>query len=184
MTSPAFIGIVIDALQQLNIPYMLVGSFSTNFYGTPRSTKDADFVVQLDASALRSLELSLGSDFEFDRQMTFETVTSTMRYRVRHKATAFMIELFELSSDAHDQSRFGRRVEVPFAGRKAFLPTPEDVIVTKLRWSRHGQRAKDLEAAENVLLAQRGTLDLAYIRSWCDQHGTRDLFEDLLKKLP
>ena len=37
---------VIDALQALDIPYILVGSLASNLYGIPRSTKDADFSVQ------------------------------------------------------------------------------------------------------------------------------------------
>ena len=51
---------VVKALESVRIPYMIVGSFSSNAYGIPRSTKDADFVVQLgDAPlppALRALE--------------------------------------------------------------------------------------------------------------------------------
>jgi len=34
---------VIDALQALDIPYILVGSLASSLYGIPRSTKDADF---------------------------------------------------------------------------------------------------------------------------------------------
>lgn len=47
MTSDEAVIAVVDALDSLSIPYMVVGSFSTNLYGLPRSTKDADFVVQL-----------------------------------------------------------------------------------------------------------------------------------------
>ena len=32
---------VIDALQALDVPYILVGSLASNLYGIPRSTKDA-----------------------------------------------------------------------------------------------------------------------------------------------
>lgn len=52
-------------------------------------------------------------------------------------------------------------------------------MVTKLRWSLRGQRDKDVDDVRNVLALQAGKLDLAYIRSWCDQHGTRSLFEQL-----
>jgi hypothetical protein len=184
MTAPEIVSAVIDALNQLSIPHMLVGSFSTNFYGTPRSTKDADFVCQIDHKVLNPLASLLGPDFELDRQMSFETITATMRYRLHHRASAFMIELFELSPDPHDQMRFSRRVKTLFAGQDAFVPLPEDVIITKLRWSKRGQRAKDVEDVRNVLTIQSGKLDLPYIRHWCDQHATRDLFERLLQAVP
>ena len=38
---------VIEALEATDIPYMVVGSFSSNYYGISRSTKDADLVVEL-----------------------------------------------------------------------------------------------------------------------------------------
>ena len=38
MTNNEAVIAVIDALNELGIPYTLVGSYATNFYGVPRST--------------------------------------------------------------------------------------------------------------------------------------------------
>ena len=46
---------VIDALEACSIPYMLVGSYSSNVYGVERSTQDADFVVELVEGAIGEL---------------------------------------------------------------------------------------------------------------------------------
>lgn len=51
---------VIRSLDQLGIPYMLVGSYSSNFYGQPRMTKDADFVLQLPNDQIAALASLLG----------------------------------------------------------------------------------------------------------------------------
>jgi hypothetical protein len=37
-------------LDEVQVPYMLVGSFSSNLYGRERGTKDADFVVTIESS--------------------------------------------------------------------------------------------------------------------------------------
>jgi hypothetical protein len=55
------------------------------------------------------------------------------------------------------------------------------VIVQKLRWYSLKSRPKDLLDAVNVLAVQFGRLDLDYIRQWADRHGSRQLFERLLK---
>lgn len=81
--------------------------------------------------------------------------------------------MFLLSSDVNDQERFRRRRCVGIAGRQTFVPTAEDVVITKLRWSRQGRRPKDISDATNVIAAQTGTLDWPYIERWCDLHGTR-----------
>ena len=39
---------LLAVLNRLSIPYMLVGSYSSNIYGIPRMTMDADLVLQLD----------------------------------------------------------------------------------------------------------------------------------------
>jgi hypothetical protein len=41
---------VIRVLQTHEIPYMLVGAFSSNAYGYPRATKDADIVIRWEAT--------------------------------------------------------------------------------------------------------------------------------------
>ena len=102
-----------------------------------------------------------------------------MREIITHPSTAFTVELFHLSDEAHDQSRFARRIQRDFDGERAWLPTPEDVVITKLRWSKHGQRAKDLDDVREVLAVQN-QLDLPYIRHWCDHFKSRDLFERIL----
>ncbi len=171
---------LIDAFEKVGVSYMLVGSYSSNYYGRPRSTKDADFVVQIDSKQFADVAAAIGGDFRVDSQMSFESVTMTMRYIIDHPSSAFKIELFILSNDPHDQSRFLRRRQVEFENKLAWLPAAEDVIVTKLRWSKEGRRAKDVEDVKKILSVRAAQLDLPYIRQWTDQHGTRDLFEKLL----
>ena len=55
-----------------------------------------------------------------------------------------------------------------------------DVIISKLRWSKCGNRQKDVDDARSVLAVQQGNLDVAYIRDWCDRHGTCELLVNLL----
>ena len=64
-----------DALDAGEIPYLLVGSLSSNYYGVPRSTEDADFVVHLGETRIAELIDRLGPRFRLNRQMSFETVS-------------------------------------------------------------------------------------------------------------
>src|SRR5262245_10225711 len=111
--------------------------------------------------------------------MSFESVTGTPRYTFQFTEFPFEIELFLLSDDPHDQERFGRRRKVTTQQGEAFLPTPEDIVVTKLRWGRHLARRKDLDDVRNVLSVQASTLDWEYVHRWCDAHGTRELLDQI-----
>jgi len=171
---------VIDALNASGVNYMLVGSYSTNVYGIPRSTKDADFVLQHAGDITPALYKSLGNDFKIDPQLRFETNTGTFKQELRFIGTPFTVELFRLSDDRFDQSRFGRRVSVKVLGRETFIPTPEDVIIMKIRWFREKDRAD----IRNVLTVQQGKLDWPYIEKWCGEHGTLAKLEEIRRTVP
>ncbi len=172
---------VIAGLDTLGIPYMLVGSLSSNLYGIPRATQDADFVVQLKAGAILNLVKHLGPPFQLDPQMSFETVTATSRFVLHVADNPFSFELFLLSDDAHDRERFARRRSTKVFDRDVFVPTMEDVIVIKLRWSHAGRRTKDLDDVRNVIAVQGDRIDWDYVTSWCDRHGTRELLDGVRK---
>ena len=171
---------VADALSASGISYMLAGSFSSNYSGIPRSTKDADFVVELRGGVGADFMTQLGADFKADPQLSFETNTGTYRQLIQHDQSPFKVELFLLSNDPHDQERFRRRVKIDVFERQLWLPTPEDVIVMKLRWA----RARDKDDVRAVMGVQRGKLDWTYIEQWCDRHGTRTRLEEIRRTVP
>ncbi len=167
------VGILLDALNGLGVDYMVVGSFSSNRYGVPRATKDADFVLRIQTGQREELFALLPDSFNIDPQVSFEMVTGTWRQIITVPEIPFTIELFELSSDAHDQERFSRRRELTLLGRQAWLPTPEDVVIQKLRWCIGGKRAKDFEDVVAVLGVQgEKRLDWPYVEKWCAIHQT------------
>lgn len=176
--------LVLDALDAEVIEHMLTGALATNFYGIPRTTRDADVVVNLapDPARLHGLVSRLGEGFHLDSQTSFELLTGSTRYTVRVVSTSFEIELFLVTDDPHMQERFRRKIEIAYPGwnRSVWLPTAEDVIVQKLRWA----RSKDLDDARNVIAVQRGLLDWEYIESWCNEHGSRSRLEKILSSLP
>jgi hypothetical protein len=171
---------VAEALEACGIPFLLSGSFASNYYGIPRSTKDADFVLQTPHAVGQAVVKRLGEDFLLDPQLSFETNTGTFRQELRHKHTAFKVELFLLSQDPHDQSRFERRRKVQLRDRRLWLPSPEDVVVTKLRWA----RGKDRDDVRDVMAVQQDKLDWSYIELWCRRHGTLALMEEIQRTLP
>jgi hypothetical protein len=171
----------IDALDKLGVEYMVVGAISSNIYGIPRATKDADIVVQLGNVTVGQIANELGDEFSLDRQLRMEGFTGSIRNNITHIPTGFLIELFRLSSDPHHRERFRRRVRirVPDIDRETWVPTAEDVVIQKLRWA----RPKDLEDVRAVLAVQSGHLDLDYMNCWVDQHGTRSILNTILSSI-
>ncbi len=184
MTSREATLAVIDLLETRGVPYMLVGSLSSNAYGIARSTEDADIVVELGSHSLPDIVRQLGPGFCLDPQLGFETITGTTSHLLRISDIPFTIEFFRLSADPHDQERFRRRVRVHLADRETVVPTAEDVIVTKLRWAVLGKRNKDADDVRDVIAVQGDAIDWDYVHRWCDQHGTREKLDEIRKSIP
>jgi hypothetical protein len=178
------VGVVIAALDGCGIPYILVGSYSTNVYGIPRSTQDADFVIQLGDASIIALGRLLEPSIRIDPQMSFETVTMTRRYVAEVVGTPFKIEFFLLGDDVYQRERFRRRVLVSTLDRQVWLPTPEDVIVTKLHWAVLANRSKDRDDARDVIAVQSDRVDWEYIHNWCERQGTRTLLDEIRASIP
>ena len=63
----------------------------------------------------------------------------------------------------------------------AVLPSPEDVVVFKLRWAVNAGRREDVR---DVIAVQAGFLDWDYICRWTAKHGTRDCLDEILGSIP
>ena len=184
MTADQAVEAIIDALEAVGIPYMIVGSLASNFHGIPRSTRDADFVAELPPGSLQRLADVLPRDLHVPLQGSFEAVTGTTRYLVELVDSPFVCELSVRSDDPHDQERFRRRQRVRLLGRSAVVATAEDTIVTKLRWASEANRVKDREDIRNILTVRGPDLDLAYVDRWSTEHGTTHLLEQIRATVP
>lgn len=184
MTPDAAVVAVLAALDAAAIPYMIVGSLASNFHGIPRSTRDADFVVQLSPDSLQRLEQQLAPGLTLERQGGFEAVTGTLRYLIALADSPFVCELFVLSDDPHDRERFSRRQAATVLTHAAFVATAEDMIVTKLRWAAGAHRSKDRDDIRNILAVQGRGLDWAYLDRWSTAHGTALLLSEIRASVP
>ena len=177
MTSAEVADFVIRALHEVGAPFMVTGSTASIVYSHPRSTADVDFVLENDI-AISEIQTALKPHFIMDPQIGFETKFMTTKYVFLNAETKFKVELFLLSQDPHDQVRFARRLRVMKGELVTYLPTPEDVVIQKLRWG----RSKDKGDVVDVLQVSGEGLDWPYIHAWCERHGTRPLLDELRRE--
>jgi len=164
---------IIAALNDAGLEFMLVGSFSSMYYSFPRSTTDADFVIGTSDWDAQALAKSLGNEFKFDPQLSFETFGGSVKNEIQIEGTPFRIELFRLTDQPFDRARFDRRRKVSLGGDEVWIPTPEDVILQKLTWS----RPKDQEDILGVIAVNHETLDREYLDQWAEELGLTEELE-------
>lgn len=185
MTIEALAAAVIDACEAEGVDHMVTGAFAYSLYGIPRSTKDVDVVLSLaGGEPISKVSARLEKFVQFENQVRFDTLTWGKRLvGTSRESPPFKVELFELFEDPFVLEQFARkrRLLSEQIGRATWLPTPEDVVVQKLRWGRN----KDLDDARDILAVQgTETLDMDYIKNWCARHGTADRLKDALASIP
>jgi hypothetical protein len=93
------------------------------------------------------------------------------------------VDFWLLTDEPFDQSRFSRRREEEALGMRMVVPTPEDVILAKLRWCRMaGGSEKQFGDVLRVYELQHGRLDLGYLEWWVTELGVGDLWERAQKE--
>ena len=161
---------LIDAIDNIGLEYMVVGSLSSNVYGGRHATQDYDLVIE-NNDRIADLSKSLESaDWRMRPVKRFAT-----NYNLFHADSGFEATLFCLTDDEHDRERFLRRLVIDLHNRDISIPTAEDVIVQKLRWA----RAKDRQDVRDILDVQGDALDFDYIHHWCDQHDSLTTLQEI-----
>jgi hypothetical protein len=161
----------IKILEQVEIPYMVTGSFAVNFFGIPRTTHDIDFVVEIRASDAERFASAFPRDFYADADMIRQAVANQSMFNIIDPMSGVKIDFWIVKRNPFDQERFRRRHEQNVFGERVFMPTPEDTIISKLLWYQEAQTDKHLNDARGVWEIQKDALDQDYLDRWVSRLG-------------
>ena len=174
---------VAEVLDELSILYAVTGGTAVYVWGRPRFTADIDIVIQLREKDVECLALAL----EKLSKVSYVD-THTMRWALeRHGEFNFIdgvsgikVDFWVLAEGEFEESQLKRRVGKEVLGRTIFFVSPEDLILSKLRWHKEGGSSRQLEDVESIFRFNK-KLDFRYLRKWAKIHDTIDILESLLK---
>jgi len=150
-------------LEKAGIAYMLTGSLAMSYYARPRMTRDVDLVVALDSGALERLADALGADYHVDADAMRQAVLEARPWNVLHMPSLLKIDLIPLKAGEYRRKEFDRRRQVDLAGIPVWIVTAEDLILSKLEWSRD---SRSEQQRRDVRMLLGGVLDRAYLDEW------------------
>ena len=173
---------VIEALEQLQISYLIGGSLASALHGEPRSTVDADIVADLRLDHAAPLAQALTQEFYVAEETIREAIQTRRSFNVIHLNTGFKVDIFVRKPRPFDDAQFARRTRQIIAtdpDRAAFVASPEDTILAKLEWFRLGGEASDRQWRDvlGILKAQGARLDRAYLSEHSKLLAVADLLE-------
>jgi uncharacterized nucleotidyltransferase DUF6036 len=167
MSVPNVLQKITTALDQAGIPYMLSGSFASAYYGTPRSTQDIDLVIETGPDQLRVFVTSLPShEYYVDLNAALDAYKRQSLFNVIDLATGWKLDFVICKSRSFSKQEFRRRQRVCLDELDLFIASAEDVIISKLEWSRLAQSHRQIDDVTGILRARWDSLDRAYLETW------------------
>ena len=164
---------------------MVTGSVVSSLQGEPRSTHDIDVVIVLEKQAVRGLSQSFDKDvFYINEASMVEAIERQTMFNLIDSMSGNKVDFWLLTDDPFDQARFARRRNAQVLGLDNFyVTTPEDTILSKLRWAKlSGGSEKQLTDAIRVFEMQFDRLDIDYIKHWISQLNVQTQWEQLISR--
>jgi hypothetical protein len=173
---------VIAILEELGVRYHLGGSFASTVHGVPRQTMDADFVLDVNTSAVSLLVDRLRGDFYVDLAVAKDAVARHGSFNAIHLDSGFKIDFFVKGDHDYDDVELERSREVQISvnpPRTALVKSAEDIVLRKLQWFRDGGEVSERQWKDvlGVLVTVGDDLDFGHLRPWAEKLGISDLLE-------
>ncbi len=177
---------ILLTLEQLEVPYVVIGAFAGISYGVTRVTADVDIVVDLGETDVQALsEVYPPPRFHADPEQMYESIRLGIMFNIIDTTAGRKVDLIPLTMEpGYDWALQNRiRRDVPLPGTDSFqawFACPEDVIVGKLMAWREGRSFKHEQDIRDILVAVRlgddaeltAMFDVIRVEQWVEQLGS------------
>jgi len=175
---------IVRLLDETGIEYMITGSVASSMQGEPRSTHDIDIVTAIEKSQASKLtELIMDDKYYMDSESVIKAIDNQKMFNLIDMETGDKIDFWILTDSAFDKSRFSRRIDEEIEGIKVAVSSPEDTILSKLRWAKMtGGSEKQFTDALRIYEVQQEKLDKNYMEQWVKKLRVGELYKRLKKE--
>ena len=171
-----FLGIL-QTLEAMDAPYMIIGAFAGAVYGVTRATYDIDIVVDLNETHIHALVAAYPPPrYYADPEQMRDSIRRGIMFNIIDTSRGEKADLIPITMVARYQQAFQRRVrkQIEIPGMpllEVWCARPEDVIVGKLMaWVEGRSRKHETDIYEMMVFHYLGTsptpgecLDEAYV---------------------
>ena len=171
-------------LESANISYMITGGSAVGFWGHIRTTMDIDIVIQVYARQIEPFLASVENEAYVDREEAKRAILDRDMFNIIYNATSFKVDIIILNEkDDYETEKFKNRIKINFQNKDLFVSSTEDLIISKLLWSKSaGGSERQLKDCESIYALNHEKLNVNYIKKWIQILKIEDEFNKLRLK--
>ena len=153
-----FLDILIK-LEELDIPYVVIGGFAATMYGITRATFDIDIVVNMDEGDMYRLADAYPSPrYYADPEQMRKATQMGDSFNIIDSTLGAKADLFPLTMDLRYEpafiNRVRQRIDIPERGVvEVWAARPEDVIIGKLMAWEEGRSSRHTSDIYEMMLS-------------------------------
>lgn len=160
-SSPPDFSLFVDILQTLETiqaPYMIIGAFAATIYGISRTTYDIDIVVDLSETHIQRLVVAYPPPrYYADPEQMRDSIQKGIMFNIIDSSRGEKADLVPLTMDARYRKAFQRRIRqtielADIDSFKVWCARPEDVMIGKLMaWAEGQSRRHETDIYEMLV---------------------------------
>ena len=169
---------IAERLDEDKIPYMVIGGQAVLLYGSPRLTRDIDITLGVDTDKFSLLERvcrKLGLKVLPENPQRFAKETNVLP---AEEAKSKIRVDFIFSFSPYESQALKRTRKTSIGGYPVKFASCEDVIIHKMI----AGRAIDGEDVRNILIKNKNSIDVKYIKKWLSEFNKIPEHKGLLQR--
>jgi hypothetical protein len=148
-----------------------------NYYAQPRMTRGIDLVVAVEPRDAEALATAFEPEYYVPREQLEESIRHRGMFNLLHLESVVKVDMVVRKDEAYRRAEFERRQQVGLPGFHAWIVSKEDLILSKLVWSKDS--GSELQRRDVRNLLSTGA-DLAYLHGCAVHLSVSELLESIL----
>jgi hypothetical protein len=175
----------VEALERMNTPYLVVGSFASIAYGESRFTQDIDIIAAFQLKHVAELLTAFpADDFYLSEAAIRDAIRTSSQFNVIHPSSGNKIDFILPRADEWATVRMARRRPVRMLpDRDVMTAAPEDVILGKLWYFSEGGGDRHLRDIAGILRVTGDGVNRAEVERWASKLGYLEIWQQIVAKV-
>lgn len=162
---------------QIELPFMLTGSFAMSYYANPRMTRDLDFVIELDTNNIDRLVKIVENDYIVSSDVIRDSLLHKTMFNLIHKESLIKVDCIIRKDERYRKIEFGRRQKIKLGNFTTYIVCKEDLILSKALWMKENYSEMQIRDIKNLLSTN---YDKNYLREYIEYLGLEKLFKQII----